>query len=239
MIGKKTETTLLVLGGDPRIDFLPTEIKERKANYKKRRSLVVLVIGAAALCIGGYAYSMSIVSQAATNLESAQSETQAILKQQVEFAEAATIDKDLIATQNAKIVGSGTEILWKKYLDGVSAVLPGGAVITQYSIDSQSATDSAPTTFLPLEKPRVASMNFSVSVPSLPVADEMLVALETLPGFADATASSIAAGEDGNGFVVTVLLNINSEALEKRFFTTETDDGTEITPEAEATENEG
>ena len=44
MSGTKKDATALVIGGPPRIDFLPLEVKQRKENRKSRRSLITLVI---------------------------------------------------------------------------------------------------------------------------------------------------------------------------------------------------
>jgi hypothetical protein len=235
------DATGLVVGGEPRIDFLPPEVKAGKKARKTRRSLAVLVVLVLVACAGGYVFATSLAVQSQLKLAAEQAVTQQLLSEQAEYAEARTVANQLASTMNARLVGSATEIEWRNYLTSLQASLPSGVVIQTFAIDSQSALESAPVPSILLQQPRVAAITFTASAPSLPKIDQLLVRLRGLTGFADAAATTISL--DGDTYFVDVILNVNSDALEKRHFAAEADVEAEVdaseAPESEAKETDG
>ena len=211
----KKQDGLLVIGGEPRIDFLPLEIKQRKANRRARRSLVFLVIAVVAVCITGYVFSTGLAVASQAELDLARARTAQLLAEQGKYSEASSVAANRDTAINAAKVGSSTEILWKPYLNELVGTLPNDTQITALTVNSQSSLELAPVTAVLLEKPRVATIEFTASTKSLTRAGEILDRLEDLPGFADATVTAINYDEE-SGFIATVELNINAEAFERR-----------------------
>jgi len=232
MSPSKKDVTQLVIGGEPRIDFLPVEIKKRKENRRSRRSLILLVVVAVGVCIAGYVFSAGAALQSQIQLDAARSQTQVLLQQQGEFVEARTVASEIVAAKGAAVVGSATEIMWKKYMKEIVDVLPKDSDIKIFTVVSQTTQELTPVSVIPLEKPRVATVSFGVETTSYALASELITALEELPGYADATATAVVGSTDSKVLVATVVLHVNSDVFERRFFeqpAAETTDGTAAT----------
>lgn len=235
------DATGLVIGGEPRIDFLPPEVKQRKQSRKTRRSLIALVVIVMVACAAGYVFATSLALQSQLALADEQAKTSALLSEQAKYAEARTVSGQVAATQNARLVGTAHEILWQAYLAELNATLPSGMAITAVEIDSMSATDLPPAASVPLETERVATITMMAQTPTLASAAAWLDNLRELRGFADLWATP--ATWNGVAYEIEVRLNINASAFEKRFFQGygETSDAPadgegESTPEPESTE---
>ena len=231
----------LVIGGEPRIDFLPPEVKQRKQSRRTRRSLIVLVVIVMVACAGGFVFATSLAVQSQLALVDEQAKTSALLSEQTKYAEARTVTAQLAATEDARLVATAPEILWRAYLAEVQATLPSGMAITNAEVDSMSATDLPPITTVPLETERVATISMTAIAPTLTSAAAWLDNMRELNGFADLWATP--ATWNGAAYEIEVRLNINATAFEKRFFEgygETTDDATdESGEEADAPESEG
>jgi Tfp pilus assembly protein PilN len=246
------DSTGLVIGGEPRIDFLPPEVKQRKQTKRTRRSLIVLVVIVMVACAGGYVFATSLAVQSQLALLDEQARTSSLLSEQAKYAEARTVTGQLSSTQDARLVATANEILWKAYLAELRSTLPSGMAITAVDIDSMSATDLPPIATVPLETERVATITMTATAPSLASAAAWLDNLREVRGFADLWATP--ATWNGDAYEVELRLNVNASAFEKRFFegygeTTEApadesgeetdapaDDESESSPEPESTE---
>jgi len=217
MSGTKQDGATLVIGGEPRIDFLPLEIKERKKNRRSRRSLIFLVIAVVGACIVGYVFTAGLAVQAQVQLDTERARTQFLLKEQAKYSEARTVATDIDNSKAAALVGSSTEIMWKNYLRELKNVMPSNTTIVSFGIDSQNTLELAPVVTAPLEQPRVATLTFTARTNSLARADQLTVNVKQLPGFADATTTTIAA-EDDSSYMVNVIVHINDSVFERRFF---------------------
>lgn len=206
----------LIIGGEPRIDFLPPEIKARNLARRSRRVLIAMVLIVVLVCAGGYGFATSLAVQSHDKLVQAQAETSRLIAEQGKYIEARTVTGSITSVENARLIGSATEILWADYLSELQSSLPSGAIVETFTVDSQPAFEGSPEVSVPLQRSRVANIIFTVRVPSLPVVDTLLVNLREMTGYADAYVASIALEEDS--YLANVSLNVNAEAFEKRFF---------------------
>lgn len=222
----------LVIGGEPRIDFLPPEVKAAKQARRTRRSLGALVLLVVAACAAGVVFATTLNLQAQEQLVSAQDRTRALIQEQGEYAEVRTVTGQIASATNARLVGSANEVLWTAYLGKVVSVLPGGTTIDTYSVESQSANEAAPVAEVPLRQPRIATVNFIAGFPNLAQAKSVLKNLETLPGYAGAWVTPIELTDEGT-YSANFTLYVNSDVTERRFFKVEAESA-----EPEATEDE-
>ena len=230
MSGSKSDYGPVVVGGPPRIDFLPTETKMRKENRRQRRSLIALVIMIAAVCALGFVFSTSFAATSQAALDVERAKTSELLSQQVEFGEVRTVQADIDGIRNARLVGSATEVIWSDYLNGLLGGMPTGSIVREVAVDSQSALELTPLPDVPLQRARVASITLVVGVSDLFVADQVMTYLKTVPAFADTRTSAVGLNQDG-GYEMDIVLNIDSDAWARRFF---------VNPPADAaTEDEG
>jgi Tfp pilus assembly protein PilN len=211
----KKDVSQLVIGGEPRIDFLPLEIKQRKANRRSRRSLVFLVLVIFVICIGGYVAATGLAASSQAELDTARSETARLLAEQGKYSEAQSVATDRDAARAAAKVGSGNEILWKNYLAELVRALPADTDISKLEVDSLGAQELSPATTVPLEKPRVSTITFTVETSSISRASQLVEILRQLPGFADATITGLTKVEN-EPQTADVVLHINSDAFERR-----------------------
>ncbi len=206
----------LTIGGEPRIDFLPPEVKAGKQAKKTRRSLVVLVVLVVAACAAGYVFATTLAVQSQVMLAAEQAKTQELLAEQAKYSEAGAVSRQLKTAIDARLVGSATEIQWREYLASLQATLPSGMAITGATIDSQSASEIAPFPDVPLQQLRVMTIQMTASSPDLNSVATWLDTLVGIRGFADVW-SSPATLEDGL-YSVDVRLHINADAFERRFY---------------------
>jgi len=236
MSGKNSDPTGLVIGGEPRIDFLPLEVKQRKANRRSRRSLVFLVLLVIVICIGGYVAAAGLAAQSQAELDAARAQTQVLLQQQGEYAIAQTTATEIEAANGAKLVGTATEVLWKEYLAELKEAMPKGTKVIQFNVDSLNVLELEPVVTIPLEQPRVGTISFSVTAPSLARLDELTINLKEMTGFSDATVIVASTDPDkpATSYTTNVTLHFNAGAYERRFFP-QADTPTEETPATDDT----
>ncbi|MFT2815224.1 hypothetical protein [Leifsonia sp. A12D58] len=214
---KKSDS--LVIGGEPRVDLLPPEVRsERKAKVVRRR-LGVGVIGVVVLVVAasGGATVMSIQSQLA--LDSEQTRTTQLLQEQGKYMEVRNVQQQVSLVQAAQQVGVSTEINWKTYLEAVQAILPATVVIDAVDVESASPMAIYAQSTGPLQGARVATVKFTARSAVLPDVPTWLTALKTLPGYADALPGSVSLDASTNTYTVDITMHVNDAAFSKRFVT--------------------
>ncbi len=215
MIGKP-KNEILVLGGEPRVDLLPPEVRVlRKGKGIRRRlafGVIVVLLGVTGVTVLARAQADS----AKTNLANAQARTQDLLIQQRKYIEVSKLQNEIDTIRAAQQVGTSTEIDWESYLNSVQATLPADVTISTVNIDT--ATPFAPYTqaTAPLQGARVATLTFTARSSTLPQVPAWLNALVTLPGYSDASPGSVTRDTNG-GYAVSITMHINQAAFSKRF----------------------
>ena len=239
MSGKSTDPTGLLIGGEPRIDFLPLEIKQRKANRRSRRSLVFLVLVVIVICVGGYVASAGLAAQSQAELDAARAQTQVLLQQQGEYSVAETTATEIEAAKGAQLVGTATEVLWKEYIAEIKGELPTGTKMVSFTVDSLNVLELEPTVVTPLEQRRVGTVNFIVSAKSLAQIDSLSENLKDVTGYADATVVAVAGSDIVSGtYVANVTFHFNPDAYARRLFPPSSDTA-ETDPAATTPTTEG
>jgi hypothetical protein len=219
MSNKTKDDVALVIGGEPRVDLLPLEVrKERKAKVMRRR-LGVGVVGVVIVMVLAAGGAMLLSVQAQLQLLVEQSRTAELLTEQGKYIEVRKVQEQVGLVQAAQQVGVSTEIDWKKYLEGVQATLPSSVTIDAVTVDSASplAIYGQPTA--PLQGSRVATVSFTAKSGTLPDVPTWLTALATLPGYADALPGSVNLDEATNTYTVNITMHVNDAAFSKRFAT--------------------
>jgi hypothetical protein len=216
MSGSRNDHGPLVVGGEPRIDFLPTETKKRKEYRRQRRSLVALVIMVAVVCGLGVVFFASLAATSQATLIAEQARTQDLLKQQQEYAEAQSAAADLQTAEDARLVASATDVVWADYIDEIVKSLPEGALIRGLTIDGQSVLDVPVEASVLLQAPHVATVFLLIDTPNVATADLVLQKFKGLPYYADETAVTVEYKEPS--YRTSIMLFVTPEALERRYF---------------------
>lgn len=211
----------LVVGGVPRVDLLPPEVRARYRSRSLRRRLGALVVAVAAVTGGGIALATVLSISADAALAAEQQRTQDLLAQQLEFVEVTQLKSESVAIEQARMVGASTEILWPQYLAAVRATMPEGTALAVLGVQSSSPIASIEQPSVPLQQPRVASIRLGVTAPDLATVAAWIAALPGLTGYADATLGSIEPSDAG--VLANVTVNITAEAFANRFAPTPDD----------------
>ncbi|GAA1440201.1 hypothetical protein [Leifsonia poae] len=207
----------LVVGGAPRVDLLPLEVRAGRKAKRLRRGLGYGVLATVIVMVlaAGAAFAFNVAAQARMLL--AQSETATLLAQQQDFVEVRQVQGQVAVAQAAQQVGASTEIDWKAYLGRVQGTLPGDVSMQKVTVDSSTPMAIYAQATVPLQPARVATLTFTASSPNIPQVPEWLRALAKLPGYADATPGTITLDKTTNQYTVNITMHINDAAFDKRF----------------------
>ena len=209
----------LVIGGEPRVDLLPFEVrKDRKAKVT-RRSRRARSPARPPRRDRGAGAATALSMQAQTRLSDEQARTADLLAQQSKYIAVRKVQDQVTLVQAAQQVGASTEIDWKKYLESVQATLPAGVTIDSVTVDSASPLAIYDQPTAPLQGARVATVSFTATSAMLPDVPTWLKALAKLPGYADALPSSANLDTVTNTYKVNITMHINDAAFSKRFAT--------------------
>lgn len=228
----------LVIGGAPRIDLLPPAFKAQKDTKRKIRSLISLAILVAVVCVAGYAFATGLALQSQAALADEQAKTPLLIREQGEYIEAQTAANQLAVAQNAKLVGSSTEILWKPYLEALYAKMPEGVTVLTYTIATQSSVEAPVLPTQTFERASAGTIIFAASLSNVAQANDLVINLRSLPGVVNASVLSVTLDETTSVYTANVRLSIDASLFERRFFPDYVP-GTALLPPVETTEDEG
>ncbi|WP_241981347.1 hypothetical protein [Cryobacterium algoritolerans] len=209
----------LIIGGEPRVDLLPPEVHTARAVKVVRRRLGLGVIGVVLITLVAAGAATALSIQAQQQLADEQSRTTGLLAEQSKYLEVRTVQRQVSQVQAAQQVGVSTEIDWKKYLEGVQAILPASVTIETVAIDSATPLTLYAQPTAPLQGPRVATVAFTAKSTVLPDVPTWLTSLATLPGFADALPGSVVLDKATGTYTVNITMHVNDAAYAQRFVT--------------------
>ncbi|MBG6107949.1 hypothetical protein [Frigoribacterium sp. CG_9.8] len=207
----------LVIGGIPRADLLPPELRlQRKWRALQKR----LWLSVAALCfvmILGTAAAARQASEAQMNLVAEQGRTTALIAEQQKYAAVRSVQQEMRLVEAAQHIGTSTEIDWQNYLMRVQGTLPANVILTSVSIDAGSPLQSYRQPTVPLQGARVATLSFVATSATLPEVPAWLDSLTSLPGYTDASPGSVTRDDATGAYTVDITMHINEAAFSNRF----------------------
>lgn len=205
-----------VVGGEPRVDLLPIEVHigRRQRALARRAWLGVVVVGvAAALAIAGAGLS---AAQSASELASAESETNALLQQQQKYGEVRSTEQQSALIEAGQRVGGATEIDWSTYIAGLQRALPSGVTISSLGVDSAGPISAYTQSSTPLQGQRIATISVTVDSPTIPSVPDWTDSLSALPGYVDSSIASITKQSSG-GYTADITVHINEKAYDGKY----------------------
>lgn len=211
----------LIIGGEPRVDLLPPEVKATRRAKTLRRGLAAVVVAVVVLVAAGVTAASFQAMQSQTDLQAAQARTNELLAEQTKYVEVRQVQDEVDATVAARQLGASTEVDWKAYLIGLRDVLPGDVTIDTVGVDAASPLAPYGQATVPLQALRVATLTLSLTSPSLPTVPDWLDAMSSLPGYVDGTPGSITRLGTG-AYQVDLTVHINEDAYSNRFADSDT-----------------
>ena len=207
----------LVVGGVPRADLLPLEIRAVHRGKATLRKVIYATLGVVLLVFVGTGTSFYFALTSQIALVAEQNRTNDLLIEQQAYADVRVVQDALATVKAGQMVGSATEVDWKAYIDLIEASLPANVAVLEIAIDAASPLVDYGQPSAPLQGMRVATLTFGAATTALPDTDAWLVALATLPGFADANPDSITLDEETGLYKTIVTMHIGEGAWSQRF----------------------
>jgi Tfp pilus assembly protein PilN len=206
----------IVVGGEPRVDLLPPELKEAKRVRRVRRGMLLLLALAVVLCVGafGAAWSLALLGQQRLDAENAR--TSELIAEQAQFIEARTTAQRVDTAEAALAIGASTEIDFAKFFRDVTATLPANCSIVTANADGGSPFEVYAQAVVPLQPQRIATLNFAVRTTSLLDVQAWLDSLQDIKGFTDAMPTAVKAEPDGT-MTAAITMHVDTGALSNRF----------------------
>ena len=205
-----------VIGGEPRVDLLPPEVRAQQKGRVLRRALVVAVVAVVFITAGGIAAATWEAQRSRASLAVVEARTAELLAAQGEYAPVRRAQAELDATVAARQLATSVDIDWNDYLRQIRARLPGDVVIGAVVLDAGSPWAPYGQATAPLQPSRVATVNLTLTTPTLPSVPDWLDEMATLPGYADSAPTRVALLDSG-GYEVSLTLHVNAEAFSNRF----------------------
>ena len=205
----------IAVGGAPRVDLMPTEIRVKRSQLRFRRKLRLGLVGVLVVVVAACGGTWALSAVAQTSLTAAQSQSQQLIVQQQQYASVTSVKDQIALIQAGQKVGDSTEIDWQAYLAKLQATLPAGVALTGVTVDSATPLKAYTPSTVPLQGDRIAMLTFTATSDSLPSIPTWLDGLATLPGFADALPGQVTLAT--GVYTATVTMHINTEAFANRF----------------------
>ncbi|WP_168626193.1 MULTISPECIES: hypothetical protein [unclassified Cryobacterium] len=215
-MSKQKKEQELVIGGVPRADLLPREVRQAVRDRRRNRYLVYGVIAAIGVAAVGsvYAFGQSLASQTALVIE--QARTDELVSEQAKYSLARETAGQIDDIVKAQRQGAATEIDWKAYFAEIETTLPEGVTVVSVVIDSISPVEELPVQDIPLQQGWVASVTIGVVGETVPDIEAWLNRLAGVTAYAG-VAPPVEVSENGGGYAVSVKLLVNSDAYALRF----------------------
>ena len=203
----------------PQVDLLPPEVRAGRGLSKVKRMLGLGLVATMVLAGAGYGWAYLEEQSANEHLADAQDKASALVRERQQYAEVPVVLKALEDITTARVFGLSTEVLWRPYIEAITAVLPPNVSIDTFNVAQGSPLTPVSVPVEPLSQMGVGSVVFSARSVTMPDASLWLDSLDSIPGFADPTLqSSTVTEEDGTVYyLVTATIQVDASALSLRF----------------------
>ncbi|MGO4301096.1 hypothetical protein [Leifsonia sp. RAF41] len=208
----------LRIGGDPRVDLLPPEVRSSRRNARTRRGFTwgVLAVFLFVIVASGAAFGYDVVAQ--TQLLTAQAKANELLAEQQKYLEVRNVQNQVDIAVAAQQVGASTEVDWQKFLTEVGKAEPKTMLFKKMTIDSATPIANYQQSTDPLQGPRIATVTFQAVSATFPDVPTWVRGLLKVDGVVDAVPGTV--NLDATGvYTSTVTIHLSESLYTKRFQT--------------------
>lgn len=222
----------LPIGGVPRVDLLPPELKEARAWRRARGRALVIVLCGAVLVLAGVLAATWWARVNVDARDAAQARTDELLSMQAEFAEVNAVQGGIRSAEQALEQAGATDILWESVLTDLRRTLPPQARVTSLTIEAPApGAPLAPATDV-LQGERAATVRFTALTPEVPDVAAWVRAVEDIDGVVFVAPRAAQVLDDEPGFTVEMSFDLGAERLRHQPEDT-AEDGTDGGPTTE------
>lgn len=219
------------LGGVPRVDLLPSEIRDAAKGSRQRAWMTVGVVGALVAVVGVSVLTSLLADEAERELAREQDITTQLLAEQAAYSEVRSIASMVEMIASAQQAAGITDVQWTTFIATVESTLPGNVRIVEFDITAATPLRSIADSADPLIAARVATIVFTAESADLPNVRQWLEALTSVPGFTDATPGTVQLNDSTQRYDTTITMGVDEQAWSGRFAPEE--------PESDAESAEG
>ena len=205
------------MGGVPRADLLPPEVKAAYRGRAVVRTLIIIVAAVAVIVAGGIGFATvhAIASQDALQLE--RNRSLDLVASQLDFADARQTANKVDAAKAARTLATATEIDWRSYLDEITATLPAGIGLTHLVIEPIVGAEGGAAVENPLQQAAVSTVTITATSTTVPDVEAWFDDLAHTTGFAGIAPPATVTGSPNDGYVVSLQVLVNDKAYLLRF----------------------
>lgn len=167
----------------PQVNLLPPEIRASRSLRTVKRLLALALVAVLALAGLGYAFAAMQASSARSEAEAEQAETRRLLAEQQQYAEVPQVLGALDSAEQARLLGTSTEVLWKPYLDELFNSAPPNVQFASISVEGATPMLAPPVPTDPLQEQSMLTLTFTGRSLTLPDAMAWVETLEAIDGF--------------------------------------------------------
>lgn len=203
----------LAIGGVPRVDLLPPDLRAQREWRRARQRALLLILGAVLLLLAGVG---AVVWWAGLQTEAraqAQRLTEELTAQQAQFAEVNGVLLEIRTTEAALGEIGTTEIRWDDVLSDLESTLPQGARISILTIEAGApGAPLAEATDL-LQTERAATARLTALVEEAPDVSRWVQAVQKLDGVTFVAPRLTQALTEQPGYTVEITFDLSEERL--------------------------
>lgn len=203
----------LPIGGAPRVDLLPPDLRAQRAGRRARDGALVMILIAALVLLAGMGGAWWLQKLSTDLRDAAQATTEDLTARQAQFAEVNGVLADIRTSETALDRARATDILWASVLVDLQGTLPPGARVTELTIQAPApATPLSPATDV-LQGERAATVSFKALATNAPDASAWMRAVEQIGGVVFVAPRVTQVLEDQPGYTVEMVFDLSSERL--------------------------
>ena len=205
----------------PQVNLLPPEVRSRRALGRTKARLALSLIVVFLLLVLAFVYATFTRSQASGHLADQQAEIARLLSEQAKYAEVPQVKGEIAREQTARTLGTSTEVMWKDYVLAIQAVTPEGVSLVDLNTNMPTPIAAVTGAEDPLMDLSVGYISFTGRADTLPDVSAWISALDSIPGFGDATVTTAAFTDDQGttAYTVSSTVQVNEVAFALRFAT--------------------
>ena len=215
--GKPTQS---IITGLPQVNLLPPEVRAARGLQSIKRWLVIALLAVVVLCAILWLLAQTVAANAQSELEDAQKETARLTQEQAKYAEVPRVQAQLAQAERARQIAGSTDVLWKPYIDAITAVLPAGASMDSFIVAGATPMEGAAAPANLLQAPSIGNLTFAARSVTIPDVSALMDALDSIPGFADSFVTAVTITEtEGFGvyYQIEGSVQIQPSAFSGRF----------------------
>ena len=209
----------VVFGAPLRADFLPDQIRARKANKRSERNMVRAIVVTALLCASALVGMSSFENTSAVALSSQNDKLAQALAKQAQYAGLSSMIGNIKVHSAANAIIGYNDVDWGAIVAQLKAGLVSGDSLASVTLNTMAASSADASTVPQTVPGQVGSLNLSVSVQDLKTLAAWMRTLPRVAGYLDDKLVSV--NETNSGYTAQLTMALGTEILAKMQNSTE------------------